>query len=163
MDRLLVDGDSRLVEGIARVVGVEGNVAWLEPEQGESCGHCASSAVCSAKGLGTLANRLAARRFPLAGHPGLTVGERVVVGVPGVALIKAAMLAYIMPLVLLFLAGGLTQWLAGSDALTLAASLGGLLFGLGLMKFGAGRLFVSGNASPRLMRRLGVGQSCEQG
>jgi len=155
--------DSTLVEGIARVVGVDGAVAWLEPEQGGTCAHCASSAACGSKGLGTLANRLEARRFPITGHPDLAVGDRVVVGVRGDALVKAALLTYALPLVLLFTAGGLAQWVAGSDAMTLAASVCGLLLGLGATKIGAGRLFGRGGGAPRLLRRLGSGQACHLG
>ena len=40
------------VEGIAHVVAVEGNRVWLEPEQTGSCGGCAASGVCGAKGMG---------------------------------------------------------------------------------------------------------------
>jgi len=130
------------------VVGVHGAVAWLEPEQGGTCAHCASSAACGSKGLGTLANRLEARRFPITGHPDLAVGDRVVVGVRGDALVKAALLTYAIPLGLLFVAGGLAQWAAGSDAVTLAASVCGLLLGLGAIKIGAGRLFSRGGSAP---------------
>ena len=69
------------VEGIARVVRVEGRVAWLEPEQTTSCGHCASSSSCGAKGIGTVGARLEARRFPMDNDDALRVGERIVVGV----------------------------------------------------------------------------------
>jgi len=163
MDGYADIGDSSLIEGIARVVGVDGTVAWLEPEQGGTCAHCASSAACSSKGLGTLANRLEARRFPITGHPDLAVGDRVVVGVRGDTLVKAALLTYALPLVLLFTAGGLAQWVAGSDAVTLAASICGLLLGLGAIKIGAGRLFGRGGSAPRLLRRLGSGQACHLG
>ena len=163
MDGYADIGDSSLIEGIARVVGVDGTVAWLEPEQGGTCAHCASSAACSSKGLGTLANRLEARRFPITGHPDLAVGDRVVVGVRGDTLVKAALLTYALPLVLLFTAGGLAQWVAGSDAVTLAASFCGLLLGLGAITIGAGRLFGRGGSAPRLLRRLGSGQACHLG
>ena len=44
-----------LVEGVARVIAVEPDQVWLEPEQSGSCGGCASSG-CGAKGLGTVAS-----------------------------------------------------------------------------------------------------------
>ena len=163
MDGYADIGDSSLIEGIARVVGVDGTVAWLEPEQGGTCAHCASSAACGSKGLGTLASRLETRRFPITGHPDLAVGDRVVVGVRGDTLVKAALVTYALPLVLLFTAGGLAQWVAGSDAVTLAASICGLLLGLGAIKIGAGRLFGRGGSAPRLLRRLGSGQACHLG
>jgi sigma-E factor negative regulatory protein RseC len=155
-------GPVELIEGIARVVEIAGAVAWLEPEQTTSCGGCAASGACGAKGLGTVANRIAARRFPLLDHPGLRVGERVVVGVRGDALIKAALTAYAIPLVTLFLGGGLAQWAWGQDATTIAGSVGGLLFGLVLARLGAGRLFASGTSAPRFLRRVGEApQTCQ--
>jgi sigma-E factor negative regulatory protein RseC len=148
-----------LIEGTARVVAVEGGVAWLEPEQGGSCGGC--TLACGAKGIGTVANRLAARRFPLADHPGLRVGERVAIGVRGDALLKAAGTAYGIPLITLFAAGGLAQWASGSDALTLAASLAGLAVGLAIARIGAWWLFARGTVAPRFLRRISVGRTCD--
>jgi hypothetical protein len=82
---------------------------------------------------------------------------------PSPALVKAALITYALPLGLLFVAGGLAQWAAGSDAVTLAASVCGLLLGLGATKIGAGRLFSRGGSAPRLLRRLGSGQACNLG
>ncbi|WP_295389306.1 SoxR reducing system RseC family protein [uncultured Thiodictyon sp.] len=161
-DERLETGSTELVEGTARVVEVTGAVAWLEPEATTSCGGCAASGACGAKGIGTIANRVAARRFPLRDHPELRVGDRVVVGVRGDALVKAALTAYAMPLVTLFLGGGLAQWAWGTDATTIAASVGGLLFGLVLARLGAGRLFASGASAPRFLRRVGQApQTCQ--
>ena len=151
--------DESLVEGIARVVGVDGAVAWLEPEQGPSCAGCASLG-CGARGLGTVASRLAARRFPLTGHLDLRVGDRVVVGVRGDALLKAALTAYALPLVAMLGAGGLAQSLAGNDGVTLAASVAGLLLGLGIARRWASRLTARGVIAPRFLRRAGLGSSC---
>ncbi|MDS4068476.1 MAG: SoxR reducing system RseC family protein [Candidatus Competibacter sp.] len=151
--------DGSLVEGVARVVGVDGAVAWLEPEQSSSCAGCASVG-CGSKGFGTLASRLAARRFPLAGHPDLRVGERVVVGVRGDALIKAALTAYVLPLVAMLGVAVLAQVLARHDGVTLAASVAGLLLGLGIARRWAGRLAARGVIAPRFLRRAGLDRSC---
>ena len=151
--------DDSLVEGIARVVSVDGAVAWLEPEQGPSCAGCASQG-CGARGLGTVASRLAARRFPLTGHPDLRVGDRVVVGVRGDALLKAALTAYALPLAAMLGAGVFAQSLVGHDSVTLAASVAGLLLGLGIARFWAGGLTARGITAPRFLRRAGFGQSC---
>jgi sigma-E factor negative regulatory protein RseC len=142
-----------LVEGTARVVAVDGSLAWLEPEQTGSCGGCAAAASCGSKGIGTLASRLEARRFPLAGTTGLAVGDRVVVGVREDALVKASLTAYALPLVTMFAAGAFAQAAAGRDDLTLAASVAGLALGLGIARLLARRLAASGQIAPRLLRR----------
>src|SRR5689334_6815725 len=132
---------ARTVEGIARVVKVEGKVAWLEPEQTTSCGGCASAAACGHgdSGIGSVARRTEARRFRLEGE-GLQMGDRVVLGVGDRALIKAALLAYGLPLFSAIVAGGLAQGTWGDDVITLFAMANGLAFGLLAARHGARRL-----------------------
>jgi sigma-E factor negative regulatory protein RseC len=149
-----------LVEGTARVVAVDGSRVWLVPEQTTSCGSCASSGACGAKGIGTTASRLEARRFPIDNEAGLMVGERVVVGVRETALLKASLTAYALPLIAMLVAGGVAQSIAGSDGITMAAMVVGLALGLGAARLGAGRLFSKGEIAPRFLRRAGVGETC---
>jgi len=149
-----------LVEGIARVVAVAGTVAWLEPEQTTSCGGCASSGLCGAKGIGTAASRLELRRFPLENAPGLAVGERVVVGVSERALLKASGTAYALPLAAMLGAGAVAQAVAGSDAITMATMIAGLAVGLVGARLGARWLGARGQLALRFVRRAGVGESC---
>ncbi|WP_041656217.1 SoxR reducing system RseC family protein [Azoarcus sp. KH32C] len=151
-----------LMEGTARVVAIREGIAWLEPEQGGSCGGCASAATCGSKGIGTLASRLEARRFPLAGAAGLAVGERVVVGVREDALVKASLTAYAIPLVTMFAVGALAQAIAGRDAVTVVASLAGLTIGLGLSRVLARLLAARGEVTPRLVRRIANPLDCHQ-
>jgi len=149
-------------EGIAHVVAVDGAVAWLEPEQTGSCGSCAASGSCGAKGIGTMASRLEFRRFQINNDNNLIVGERVVVGIPDNALIKASITAYAIPLATLLLAGALAQWKFGSDLVTMAAMVGGLVLGLGFSRIGAGRLLLQGDLAPRFLRRARPGETCNQ-
>lgn len=149
-----------MMEGIANVVAVEDSVAWLEPEQTGSCGACASSGACGAKGMGTVASRLEVRRFPLATHPGLKVGDRVVVGVHEDSLIQASMTVYALPLATLFAAGFLAQWAYGSDGVTIAACFAGLGAGFLFARLRARRLSAGGQMAPRFLRRARPGETC---
>lgn len=154
---------ARTVEGIARVVRVEGKVAWLEPEQTTSCGSCASAAACGHgdSGMGTVARRIEARRFQMDNDwAQLREGERVVLGVDNRSLIRAAMLAYALPLVSAILAGGLAQGAWGDDALTMASMAAGLGFGLLAARLGAHRLSKRGELSPHYLRRALPGETC---
>ncbi|MDR2195043.1 MAG: SoxR reducing system RseC family protein [Gallionellaceae bacterium] len=150
-----------LTEGIAQVVALDGRGIWLVPEQTGSCGSCAASSMCSAKGIGTVANRLEARRFRLDENPAeLIVGERVVIGVRENALVRASLTAYAIPLVTLLLAGALAQWRYGSDLVTMAAAVGGLLFGLAVARIGADKLLARGDLLPQYIRRARPGETC---
>ncbi len=149
-----------MVEGIAQVVAVDGELAWLVPEQTTSCGGCASASACGAKGIGTTASRLELRRFQLVNDAGLRVGERVVVGIRENALLRASLTAYAIPLATLLIAGALAQWAAGSDAVTMAAMFAGLALGLVFARIGAGRLMGRGELAPRFLRRASAGETC---
>lgn len=149
-----------MVEGIAQVVKIEGKTAWLVPEQGSSCGSCASAAACGSKGVGTTASRLDNRRFRIDNEANLAVGERVVFGIRDNVLLKASIAAYAIPLATLLLAGSLAQWMFGSDLITMAALFAGLVIGLGISRLEAKRLHSKGDLAPLFLRRARPGETC---
>jgi sigma-E factor negative regulatory protein RseC len=142
-------------EGLARVVAVDDRQIWLEPMQAGSCGGCASAAACGSKGIGTIANRLAARRFPVRSQLRLQFGEQVVVAFDDKNLVKAAAVAYVIPLLFALAAAIVVQAQAGRDGLTLLAAVAGLAAGLTVMKLVATRLEARGNFQARIVRRHG--------
>lgn len=149
-----------MIEGIAQVVAVEGGLAWLVPEQGSSCGGCASASACTSKSIDTADSRLEKRRFNIRNDAGLRVGERVVFGVRENVLLKASITAYAIPLATLVLAGALAQWKFGSDFITLAGAITGLAIGLGLSRREAKRLQTRGELAPLFLRRARPGETC---
>lgn len=159
---LAATSSSHTVEGIARVVRVDAGVAWLEPEQTTSCGNCASAAACGAgaTGIGTVASRIEARRFPLDNPGSLTVGDRIVVGVDDRALIKASLIAYALPLLTAFIAAGFAESAWGNDLATLGAMTAGLFGGLLAARAGARHLSARGDLAPRFLRRVRPGEPC---
>jgi sigma-E factor negative regulatory protein RseC len=166
-----VSPDAHIVEGIARVVSIEGGVAWFEPEQTTSCGHCASAAACgvgssatgSGAGIGSIARRIEFRRFALDNADNLHVGDRVVVGVDDRSLIKASLTAYAIPLITALTAGGFTQGAYDSDLLTMAAMATGLVGGMLIARIVARTLTRRGELSPRFLRRAAPGETCHTG
>jgi sigma-E factor negative regulatory protein RseC len=140
--------------GAARVVAADAGQVWLEPEQTSSCGGCASAAACGGKGIGTLANRLEARRFVLADPIGLRAGDRVLVSFGDRALVKAASVTYVIPLVFSLALAAIAQALMERDSLTLVAALLGLGIGFGSMRLLGARMAARGTLTPRIVRRL---------
>lgn len=149
-----------MIEGFANVVAIDGAVAWLEPEQSSGCGICTSSDTCCAKGIGTVANRLEVRRFPLANNPGLKVGDRVVVGVRENALITASMTVYALPLATMFAAGFLVQWGFDSDDITMAATVAGLGAGFAIARLRVRAIAADGEMAPQFLRLAAIGEAC---
>lgn len=149
-----------MMEGVAVVVALEGGMAWLVPEQGSSCGSCASASACGSKGVGTTASRLDKRRFRIGNGANLAVGERVVFGIRENVLLKASITAYAIPLAVMLLSGALAQWKYGSDLATMAATVVGLAVGLGVARTMAGRLQSRGDLAPLFLRRARPGETC---
>ena len=160
MDNMTDFSAPTMVEGIAHVVALEGKLAWLEPEQGSSCGSCASANACGSKGIGTTASRLEGRRFRINNDVHLSVGERVVFGIRENVLLKASFTAYAIPLIFLVLAGSLAQWQYGSDLITMAATVAGLVIGLGISRVAAEYLHTRGDLAPLFLRRARPGETC---
>jgi sigma-E factor negative regulatory protein RseC len=148
------------IEGVARVVALDGGFAVMEPEQTTMCGGCHSSATCGAK-PGT--SRLVARRFRMENVEGLTVDDRVVVGISEQALLGASLTAYLLPLVTMFAFGLTAQALFDGDAAAAVGALLGLGFGLLLARWRAKLLSSRGQLAPRFLRRAtgsGPGAEC---
>lgn len=149
-----------MIEGIALVVKVEGRTAWLLPEQGTSCGSCASASACGSKGTSTTTARLENRRFQIENEANLVVGDRVVFGIRDNVLLKASATAYVIPLAAMILAGSLAQWKFGSDLVTMTATMIGLAVGMGISRVVAGRLQTKGDLAPQFLRRARPGETC---
>ena len=149
-----------MVEGIAQVVKIEGGSVWLVPEQGSSCSSCASASACGSRGIGTTASRLENRRFRIDNEAHLAVGERVVFGIRESVLLKASVTAYAIPLATLLFTGALAHWKFGSDLVTMASMVIGLVAGLGLSRLEAKRLQTKGELDPQFLRRARPGETC---
>lgn len=139
-----------LMEGIARVVAVEGGVAWLEPEQTTACGGCHASATCGAKPGSA---RLVARRFTMANDHDFRVGERIVVAVREDTVRRAALTAYGIPLLLMLVAGVTAQKLGGGDLGAALATLAGLAVGVAVVWLRSRMLSQRGDYAPHYLRR----------
>jgi sigma-E factor negative regulatory protein RseC len=145
------------VEGIARVVTVDGDRVWFEPEPTSSCGGCLSATACGVKS-GT--RRLDSRRFSLVNDQDYAVGERVVVGLSERSLMRAAATAYGLPMLGILVGLFAAQWVGAGDGNAALITFAGLATGLLLARFNAGRLAARGELTPRFIRRVwGSGHS----
>lgn len=149
------------IEGVARVVRVSGDLAWLEPEQTTSCGSCAAAATCGSKGLATIAARLERRRFAIVNSAGLTAGDRIVINVGERALLGAALLAYALPLMTMLAAAMLAHAFVPGDTVAMGAAALGLLAGLGIARVAGQWLEARGTLAPRFVRHSAAPSDCD--
>jgi sigma-E factor negative regulatory protein RseC len=123
--------DDSLIEGLARVVGVDGEHVWLATEAPAACGSCATKSAC---GSGK-AKRSASWRVPRSLGPGqaqLALGDSVHVGVDRSALTRASLTAYVLPLFTMLIAASALQ--DAGDGVAVFAALVGLLLGVALAR-----------------------------
>lgn len=122
-----------MIEEQGRVVGVDGDYAWIETARKSSCSSC------SAKGCGTgaLAGVLGARsqQLRVPDSLGVTPGEQVVLGLQESALLRGSLAVYLAPLLGMMLAALFAeamapQWGLEGEGLSALFGLLGLTLGL---------------------------------
>lgn len=97
-----------MIEETAVVVAHEPGIAWVETSRRNACGACNQSADCG----GALLSRLfapGANRLALEDRLGVAIGERVVIGIPDSLLVRASLIAYLLPLLTLVLGAVLAE------------------------------------------------------
>jgi sigma-E factor negative regulatory protein RseC len=139
-----------MIEETATVMRVDGGLAWVAPLPRDSaCGRCSARAGCGTSVLGKLSPGVGLLEVdnPL----DVRQGEQVVIGIPDRVLVRASLLAYLVPLVGLVGAALMAAgWGLGEGSRALAA-LAGLAAGLLLTR----RLSLGMHARyrPSLLRR----------
>ena len=154
------DPATGLVEQQALVVAVAPGLAWLEISRKGVCGGCSSSSARATPILGSLSgNGAATALVQVTDHLWLGVGDGVVVGIPDGTLIRASVLAYLLPPALLVLAASGAGALGLGDLGSALIGLIGLALGLGMTRLRTGGAAARGCYRPVLVRRQQGGPS----
>lgn len=151
----LREPDEALIEGLARVIAVDGAQVWLAAEQPAACGSCATRSACGSGAAKPAANWRAPRSL-VPGQAPLALGDTVRIGVDRRALTRASLTAYALPLVTLLLAAIGMQ--GAGDGAAIAAALVGLLLGVAVARVLARRWRDA--LAPVVLGRAGAGSSC---
>ncbi|WP_295401607.1 SoxR reducing system RseC family protein [uncultured Thiocystis sp.] len=143
-----------MIEEVASVVAVDEGGAWVETRRRSACGHCESAATCGTSALAKLFGE-GRNRLRIDDPMGLRPGDRVVIGIPDGTLVRASLIAYLLPLIALAAAAGIGTALHLPEGAVALLGLAGLGSGLWL----GGR--ITGGAAgreryrPRLIRLAG--------
>jgi sigma-E factor negative regulatory protein RseC len=144
-----------MIEEEVCVTAVTGDVAWVEKNSVSPCGTCRE--VCA----GSIAGKLFARRklrFSVHASTPLNIGDRIVIGLPDSALVRASFLVYLVPLlgffIGAFLAGETAERLnsPAHDLVSLSGGLLGIFFCLILSRFSG--FFDGALYRPVMLRKL---------
>lgn len=144
-----------MIEEQAQVVAVQGTRVQIHAEPRSGCSSCAASGSCGTSLLDRVFSRRALELW-VESDLSVRVGDQVVVGIEEGVLLRAAALAYLVPLVLMILAAGavgpllaLLDFDAGELTAIIAAALG-LSVGIALNRYSQpGR-----GCQARVIRRL---------
>jgi len=106
------------------VTRVEGDYVWVDVGAGAGCGNCKSQGGC---GSGLLGLAAPSRQHRLFNSIGARAGDAVTLSMPDGGVLKAAVLAYLLPLGLGLAGAAGGMWAGGGDG----PALVGLIAGLG--------------------------------
>lgn len=118
-------------EARVRVLSVQAGQVVLEPMQQDGCGGCGARAAC---GVSALGKHFASqpRQMTLACAQAVQPGDELQLDMPESDLLKAGVLAYLLPSVLTIVGAALATPLG--DGAAMLGALAGLLPGLWLMR-----------------------------
>jgi sigma-E factor negative regulatory protein RseC len=145
-----------VIEERATVVEVQPGRARVQTLRSGACGSCKARGGCSGLGGGREA------RVWVSDPLGVTVGDRVVIAVPGGTVVRASLLLYLVPVVALLAGAILGNRLA--PHLGMEPDLGAVLLGVLAMALAFGGARLAGARSgegPRVERRVSDGQEQE--
>lgn len=121
-----------MIEERAVVVAVGDGHAWLEIQRRSACGSCNASEGCGTAALAKVWDGRRSRVRVICRWP-LRVGDEVLVGLADGALLRGALLAYLLPLALLLAGALLGEAVFAGAGEEPVVFLGAVGFALGLM------------------------------
>ncbi|MEJ2514780.1 MAG: SoxR reducing system RseC family protein [Gammaproteobacteria bacterium] len=149
-----------MITEAGRVLALEGDHAWIACRRQVECARCAEGKGCGGGVLGRLLGDRLHRVRAGTGGLALEVGDQVLIGLQEDAVMRAAVVVYLVPLVLAVI-GGLAGY-SVSDA-DLAAAVGaaaGIALGLGWARDFGRRHETDARFQPVVLRRVG-NDACE--
>lgn len=123
-----------MLEETGVVVAIDNGQAWVQTIRKSACSSCEAKSGC---GQGVLA-RISdgkANQVLVNNTLNLKVGEEVLIGIPEDMLIKASVMVYLLPLILMIVAAsGVEKWLSAGEGWVALAGGAGLALGFLMVK-----------------------------
>ena len=146
-----------MIRESATVLRVQGSMVWVSCRNQTGCQRCAEGRGCGGGLLGRLlGDRLREIRV-VSDRKDLQVGDQVVIGLGDSVLLKASLVLYLMPLILMFVTAALFSFAskADGDISSVAGAILGLSAGLWLARRYGRRHNRDSLFHPRVLERTG--------
>ena len=125
-----------MIEQVAHVHAIDQTTVWLDTIRLSTCNSCSMKSGCGQRLMNQATDCRRSRiELPLPQDMALNVGDEVVLGIPQKAFIKASLLTFAMPLMIMLAFASLAQWGALSEPAAVVAALLGLGLGLLLLRW----------------------------
>lgn len=125
-----------MIEQAAHVHSIDQTTVWLDTLRLSTCNSCSMKSGCGQRLMNQATNCKRSRiELPVPSTMALSVGDEVVLGIPQKAFIKASLLTFAMPLIMMLAFALLAKWGGLSEPLTVVTALVGLGFGLLLLRW----------------------------
>lgn len=151
-----------MIEETGYVVAIDGEHVWLQTNPRSACSHCSVGSDC---GTSVLAQWFGKRnrRIRVPNELGLVVGQQAIIGISDNVLMKASLIAYLMPLLSMIGIALLAASYDLDDGAVAVSSIVGLAIGILLMRHwgGGGRQGAYQVKLLRLVPVVGDTQSIE--
>lgn len=116
-----------MIEEQGRVIALEPGAVWVETLRKSTCSGCAAKSGCGQGLMDRLGVRERRGTIRALSDLQLQVGDSVVIGIQEDALLRGAVLVYLLPLLLLFSAALVAAQLGLAEPYVIMAGLGGFL------------------------------------
>jgi sigma-E factor negative regulatory protein RseC len=122
-----------MIETRVRIVSARAGTAWVEATESSGCGACRSKSSCGVSGLGRFFSN---KRQPVAVACGdsLKPGQELVLAVDESEMLRAGLLAYLLPALLAVFGAALADHVWGGDATGVLGALAGFALGLAIAR-----------------------------
>lgn len=122
-----------MIETRVRIVSARAGMAWVEATESSGCGACQSKSACGVSGLGRFFSN---KRQPVAVACGGSAqpGQELVLAVDESEMLRAGLLAYLLPALLAVFGAALADHVWGGDATGALGALAGFALGLALAR-----------------------------
>jgi sigma-E factor negative regulatory protein RseC len=125
-----------MLQETGRIVAIENDALWVETIQRSVCGNCDSQKGCGQRLLSQFGAQPSYLKVLLSGRSNIkyNINDRVTIGIPETAVVKASLLIYLLPLVIFVLFSGAAQLYFQNDPLSIVAGAIGLVAGGALVR-----------------------------